>query len=130
MGNNFTNKFDIDNDGKEDFEITLSSWDKTKASMKITAVSVVSFNDSSIDSRFFINDSIEILAEANTKAPFTISLLINEESYLKYQIDSEEIVESRFPKNRRLEIKAENQIIFWLANCGAVIGTLKDQDKN
>ena len=46
------------------------------------------------------------------------------ESYLKYQIDSEEIVEDVSQKIE-LEIKAENQIIFWLANCGAVIGTLK-----
>ena len=120
IANGFTNKFDVNGDGKEDLEIVLSYWTDKNATIGLKRIANSLWSDSSIDSEFFLPDTIEIIGENTNKSEISVMLSLSEMSYLKYQIDKNPEVERTFNAGAVLELKANDRILLWMSNAGAV----------
>ena len=120
IANGFTNKFDVNGDGKEDLEIVLSYWTDKNATIGLKRIANSLWSDSSIDSEFFLPDTIEIIGENVNKSEITVMLSLSETSYLKYQIDKNSEIEKTFNAGSVIELKAKDRILLWMSNAGAV----------
>lgn len=120
IANGFTNKFDVNGDGKEDLEIVLSYWTDKNATIGLKRIANSLWSGSSIDSEFFLPDTIEIIGENTNKSEISVMLSLSEMSYLKYQIDKNPEVERTFNAGAVLELKANDRILLWMSNAGAV----------
>ncbi len=120
IANGFTNKFDVNGDGKEDLEIVLSYWTDKNATIGLKRIANSLWSDSSIDSEFFLPDTIEIIGENVNKSEITVMLSLSETAYLKYQIDKNSEIEKTFNAGSVIELRAKDRIILWMSNAGAV----------
>lgn len=120
IANGFTNKFDVNGNGKEDLEIVLNYWTDKNATIGLKRIANSLWSDSSIDSEFFLPDTIEIIGENTNKSEISVMISLSEMSYLKYQVDKNSEIENTFNAGAVLELKAKDRIILWMANSGVV----------
>lgn len=120
IANGFTNKFDVNGNGKEDLEIVLNYWTDKNATIGLKRIANSLWSDSSIDSEFFLPDTIEIIGENTNKSEISVMISLSEMSYLKYQVDKNAEIENTFNAGAVLELKAKDRIILWMANSGVV----------
>ncbi|HBD95615.1 MAG: hypothetical protein A2015_11185 [Spirochaetes bacterium GWF1_31_7] len=120
IGNGYTNKFDMNGDGKDDVEIVLNFWDSKIAKLLIRKSVTVFVNESSIDSKYFIDDSVEVLYEGADKLPLDMTITISDDTFLRYQIDGGDEKEAKYSKGNSFNLNVENQIIVWVSNAGAL----------
>lgn len=120
IANGFTNKFDVDGNGKEDLEIVLSYWSEKSATLSIKRVVNSLLNDSSIPSHFFLSDTVETIRETSEKSQISLSISVTETTYVKYKLDDGPEIEGRYFTGARIEIQVNDQMVIWLANAGAV----------
>lgn len=120
IANGFTNKFDVNGNGKEDLEIVLNYWTDKNATIGIKRIANSLWSDSNIDSGFFLPDTIEIIGENTNKSEIIVMISLSEMSYLKYQVDNNSEIENTFNAGAVLELKAKDRIILWMANSGVV----------
>lgn len=120
IANGFTNRFDVNGNGKEDLEIVLNYWTDKNATILLKRIANSLWSDSSIDSEFFLPDTIEIIGENTNKSDISVMISLSEMSYLKYQIDKNPVIENTFNAGAVLDLKAKDRIILWMANSGVV----------
>lgn len=121
IGNNYTNKFDVNGDGIDDIEIILNFWDSRAARVVMRkVVSSLVINKSSIDNSFFLEDSVEILYKGAEKKSINIGLSISGDTYLRYQIDEGKEEAKRYGRGNSINLTGDNQIILWVSDAGSV----------
>jgi cytoskeletal protein RodZ len=129
IANGFTNKFDVNGDGKEDLEIVLSFWTDKNATIGLKRIANSLWSDSSIDSEFFLPDTIEVIGEKASKSEISLMISFSEVAYLKYQIDKNPEVEKTYKVGAVLELKANERILLWMSDAGAVNADFSEYNK-
>ena len=129
IANGFTNKFDVNGDGKEDLEIVLSFWTDKNATIGLKRIANSLWSDSSIDSEFFLPDTIEVIGEKASKSEISLMISFSEMAYLKYQIDKNPEVEKTYKVGAVLELKANERVLLWMSDAGAVNADFSEYNK-
>ncbi|MCG8569750.1 MAG: helix-turn-helix domain-containing protein [Spirochaetes bacterium] len=123
-------KIDLNNDQKNDIEITLKKWDEKAATFFIRRITEEELVSSELAKyQEYLVGNTETLFSASTRSQINFTLNFNADTLVRYMSDDNPEVEKFYQRGSQLEINGTNKIILWLANAGAVNMQFKDKEE-
>lgn len=131
----YQQRFDVNNDNSNDIEITLNSWDNKVANvtfkLNIKDESIVEKSNDKVTENIVTTqgEESEVIAKKNVLEGINFVINVQNETFLRYQIDDLNYLEGYYKTGATLNIESQKNVTLWLSNAGAVSLNFKSFDK-